>query len=153
MFTKPLVTLASLEAALAKQRERADVDPLSNPIVLFGIDLTRRIDQGEIVLSDLDQILRNATVEAFRNRASRFGRYIGEADPGVNLATITSYLGNCAEDDDFARFRDAVERPLAGIVLTAHPTFAMPLAIARAMTELACGRTRDGTVLSEATRE
>jgi phosphoenolpyruvate carboxylase len=153
VFTKPLVTLASLEAALAKQRERAEADPLSNPIVLFGIDLTRRIDQGEIVLSDLDQILRDATVEAFRNRASRLGRYIGEADPGVNLATITSYLGNCAEDDDFPRFRDAVERPLAGIVLTAHPTFAMPLAIARAMTELACGQTRDGTVLSEATRE
>jgi phosphoenolpyruvate carboxylase len=147
------ITLASLESRLAKQRERAEVDPFSNPIMLFAIDLARQIDRGEISLSDLDQIVQSATVEAFRNRAHRLGVYVGDADPDANLATITAQLQRIAESDDFAHFRDAVERPIAGIVLTAHPTFAMPLAVARALTELACGRTRDGTVVNEAARK
>jgi phosphoenolpyruvate carboxylase len=149
----PQVTLASLESRLATYRERAEADPFSNPIILFAIDVARRIDRGEIGPSDLDQIVQNATVEAFCTRAQRLRAYLGEADPATNLATITAQLRSCAEGGDFAYFRDAVERANAGIVLTAHPTFAIPLTVARALTELACGRTRDGMVVNEAARK
>jgi phosphoenolpyruvate carboxylase len=40
-----------------------------------------------------------------------------------------------------------------GIVLTAHPTFAISLTLMRSLTELACGRTRDGAALDEAGRK
>ncbi|MBV8055930.1 MAG: hypothetical protein JO071_11885, partial [Deltaproteobacteria bacterium] len=147
------ITLASLESRLAAHRERAEADPFSNPIILFGIDLARRIDRGEIGLSDLDQIVQSATAEAFSNRAHRLGVYLGDADPDTNLAAIRAHLQRLAESGDFAHFRDVVERPLAGIVLTAHPTFAMPLTVARALTELACGRARDGTIINDAARK
>jgi phosphoenolpyruvate carboxylase len=150
---KPPVTLASLESVLAKLRERAEADPSSNPIVLFAIDLMRRIDSGEITFSDLDQIVQAATVEAFRNRAERLGTYLGDADPDTVLAAITARLQGRADGGDFTHFREAVERPMAGIVLTAHPTFAMPLPVARALTELACGRTADNTVIDQAALE
>lgn len=149
---RPPVTPVSLEAALAALRKRAAVDPFSNPVVLFALDLTRRIDRGEVEIGDLDRLVRTLTVDAFSGRASRFGAYLGETDPAANRAALSAHIARLAGSGDFDRFRAAVERPLFGIVLTAHPTFAMPLSIARGLAELACGMTRDGTVLDEAGR-
>ena len=151
IHSKPPVTLASLESRLETLRERAEADPFSNPIVLFSVDLARRIDRGEVGLGDLEQIIQTATVEAFRNKAHRLGSYLGEIDPDTNISTIIARFQRYAESSSFEHFRDLVERPIAGIVLTAHPTFAMPLTVARALTELACGRERNGTVADEST--
>ena len=148
----PPVTPAALGAALAVMRERATADPFSNPIVLFALDLTRKIDRGELNEEDLDRLVRDLTVQAFAGRASRLGTYLGETDPVANRAAIAACVTRLAADGDFDRFRGAVERPVFGIVLTAHPTFAMPLTIARSLAELACGRTRDDLVLEDAGR-
>jgi phosphoenolpyruvate carboxylase len=149
---KPAVTLASLEAGLAAQRQRAEADPFSNAVLLFAIDLTRRIDRGEISLGDLDQLVQSATAEAFCDRARRLGAYLGETSPEANVAAVSAVIESCGQGPDFVRFRDAVGRPLAGIVFTGHPTFAMPLKVAQALTELACGRTHDGRIIDQAVR-
>jgi phosphoenolpyruvate carboxylase len=146
------VTLASLEAALANFQARSAADPFSNPIVLFAIELTRQIDRAEVGLGDLDHLVRDLTVDAFRRRASRLGDYLGETDTTANLAAIATQIERLARNSSFDSFRASVERPLAGIVFTAHPTFAMPLSIARSLAELSCGKTRDGAVLDEAQR-
>jgi phosphoenolpyruvate carboxylase len=146
------VTLAALEAALSNFQARSAADPFSNPIVLFAIELTRRIDRSEIGLRDLDHLVRDLTVEAFRHRASRLSRYLGETDAAANLAEIATRIERLARGSTFEGFRARVERPLAGIVFTAHPTFAMPLSLARSLAELSCGKTRDGAVLDAAER-
>jgi phosphoenolpyruvate carboxylase len=152
MDDKPRATLASLEAALANMRDRAALDPFSNPIVLFAIDLTRRIDRREIDIDDVDRLVRELTVEGFANRATRLGTYLGQTDPTINRADITSLIERIAGTANFDDFRAVVERPVFGIVLTAHPTFAMPLTIARSLAELACGRTSGGAALDETAR-
>lgn len=149
---RPPVTAASLQALLAKLREQAAVDPFSNPIVLFAIDVARWIDRGEIGMDDLDRLVRALTVEAFANRASRLGAYLGETNPQLNRAAIVGRVECLANGVDFDTFRATVARPMFGIVLTAHPTFSMPLSIARSLSELACGKTCAGAPLDDAGR-
>ncbi|HUA33646.1 MAG TPA: phosphoenolpyruvate carboxylase [Candidatus Binataceae bacterium] len=143
---------AALEAGLASLRERSAADPFSNPIVLFAIDLSRRIDRGEISLHDLDALVRDLTVDAFAGRARRLHTYLGETDADANRAAITTHIEELAKSNDFDRFRTTVERPVFGVVLTAHPTFAISLATARALSELGCGTTCAGAPLDEAAR-
>jgi phosphoenolpyruvate carboxylase len=92
----PPVTRAALESTLANLRERAAADPFSNPIVLFALDLTRRIDRGDISQDDLDRLIRDLTVDAFAGRASRLGAYLGETDPAANRAAIVAHLTGLA---------------------------------------------------------
>jgi phosphoenolpyruvate carboxylase len=148
----PLITPASLEADLARLRERSAADPFSNPIVLFAIDFARRIDRGEVDIEVLDRLVRALTVDSFANRAKRLGTYLGETDPEMNRAAIAARIERLADNVDFDAFRAMVERPIFGIVLTAHPTFSTPLSIARSLSELACGTAYNGEALDEAAR-
>jgi phosphoenolpyruvate carboxylase len=149
MDDKARATLASLEATLSNLRNHAELDPFSNPIVLFAIELIRRIDRREIDFDALECLVRELTVQAFANRATRLGAYLGQTDPMINRAAIIAIIERIAGSADFTNFRAVVERPVFGIVLTAHPTFSMPLSIARSLTELACGRSAAGTALDE----
>lgn len=149
---EPQITTASLKAELRALRERAEADPFSNPIVLFAINLSRRLDHGEVAIQDLDRITRKLTVEAFGDRASRLGAYLGETNLAANQASISAALRQLADRLDFKQFRAIIERPAFGIVLTAHPTFSMPLSIARSLAELASGTTRYGEPLDAAGR-
>src|ERR1700746_3603680 len=105
MDDKPRATLASLEAALANMRDRAALDPFSNPIVLFAIDLTRRIDRREIDIDDVDRLVRELTGEGVANRATRLGTYLGQTDPTINRADITSLIERIAGTANFDDFR------------------------------------------------
>ena len=121
---------------------------LAIPSSFLRSSLIRRIDR-EIDIDALDRLVRELTVQAFANRASRLGAYLGQTDPTINRTAIIAVIERIADGASFADFRGVVERPVFGIVLTAHPTFSMPLLIARALTELACGRSAAGTVLDE----
>ena len=105
-----------------------------------------------LISTPKDRLVRELTVEAFANRASRLGVYLGQTDPEMNRAAIAARIARLADGLDFDRFRVAVERPVFGIVLTAHPTFSMPLPVALSIAELACGRTRAGAILDEVDR-
>ena len=150
---KAPASLAALDAELATLRERSAADPFSNSIVLFAIDLSRRIDRGEISLDDLDTLVRDLTVDAYAGRARRLRAHLGETETHANRATIAAHIERLADTCDFDRFRTIVERPIFGIVLTAHPTFAITLELARGLSELACGTTCNGALLDEAARQ
>jgi phosphoenolpyruvate carboxylase len=143
-------TAATLDRLLATFQARAATDPFSNPVILFAIELTRRLENGTLNLDGLDDVVGELTAEAFKHRADRLSVYLGEAAPAMNRATIRAHINRLARDHDFHGFRGIVERPVAGVVFTAHPTFTMSLEIARSLSELACHETRDGNPLSEA---
>ena len=58
-----------LGSILNRVRAQAAADPLSNPILLFALDLTLRMDRGEIDLDGLERIVQQLTAEAFADRA------------------------------------------------------------------------------------
>jgi phosphoenolpyruvate carboxylase len=144
-----LLTATDLDALLAAIQARTAADPFSNPIVLFAIEIARRLDKGTINLDSLDNLVRELTVEAFRHRADRLGKYLGETAPVINRSAIAIQISRLARDHTFDDFRGVVERPVAGIVFTAHPTFAMPFEIAQSLSELASREAHDGTPLDQ----
>jgi phosphoenolpyruvate carboxylase len=144
------VTLISI---LNRVKAQAAVDPLSNPILLFALDLTLRMDRGEINLGGLEAVVQRLTADAFADRAARLSRYFGETALAANVQAIKDLLERKAHELSFDDFNAAVARGAFGVVFTAHPTFSIGLELAHSLSELATGHTIAGATLDRAGRE
>lgn len=129
-----------LEHAIGQARQRAGDDPFGNPILLVALDLTRRLDRGELTGTDLDAMLQRLGRGAVEERAARLRRYVGldGPAPAEALGAIAQRLADDAgREGGFEAFRDSVERTRFGAVFTAHPTFAMRRDLAARVAALA----------------
>src|SRR5271170_1298607 len=142
-----------LGSILSRVRTQAAADPFSNPILLFALDLTLRMDRGEIDLDGLESVVQQLTVEAFADRAERLKNYLGETSVVANERALTELMERKARGSSFEDFRAALTRGIFGVVFTAHPTFSITPELARSLAELATGQTVAGTALDQAGRE
>ncbi len=142
-----------LGSILHRVRAQAAADPFSNPILLFALELTLRIDRGEMDLVELESLVQQLTLEAFSDRAARMANYLGETSIEVNQRAITDLIEKKARTGSFEEFRAAMSRSLFGVVFTAHPAFSMTLELAHKLAELATGQTIEGAKLDQAGRE
>ncbi len=139
----PEALLAELRRQIAKRRAETELNPFGNPIQLLALDLGRRLDAGELSLAAIEQLIQRLTTESFVRRAGRLGRYLGEHDGAANRATIRRLIAGLAQDHDspppvpFETFRARIESERFGIVITAHPTFALARDLRVRLTELA----------------
>ncbi len=147
-----VIDRAALGSILNRARAQAAVDPFSNPILLFALELTLRIDRGEIRLAELERLAQQLTVESFVDRAERLSGYLGRDTMGANQTAIRELLEQKARAGTFEDFRTAVARAMFGIVFTAHPTFSITLDLAHNIVELATGQTTEGISLDDAGR-
>ncbi len=143
----------SLAATLDRIRAHAAADPYSNPILLFALELTLRIDRGEIDLGGLERLVEELTLEAFRDRAHRLANYLGDISSAANLKTISELIERKARDASFEEFSAAMRRIVFGVVFTAHPTFSISLELAHKLVELATGQTISGPTLDREARD
>jgi phosphoenolpyruvate carboxylase len=134
-------------------RAQAAADPFSNPILLFALELTLRIDRGEVTLDSLENLVQRLTVEAFDDRAERLGAYLGETRVAVNAQAITAMIEQKAQTGSFEEFRETLGSILFGVVFTAHPTFSIAQELAHSLVELATGSTAEGVTLNQAGRD
>ncbi len=147
-----------MRAELRALRAGRDADPFSNPIQLQALRLSRRIDAGEVSLSDVEQLIQRLTADAFLAGAGRLAGRMGETDPAANARVVRALIEGLAHDPEtgvpvpFDRFRAAVERAPFGIVFTAHPTFALSATLLRIQAQLATGHDDRGRRLSAADR-
>src|SRR5271154_3077075 len=139
-----------LGSILNRVRAQAAADPLSNPILLFALDLTLRMDRGEIDIHGLERIVQQLTAEAFADRADRLKNYLGETAIAANDRALRDLIEKKARERGFEEFRTALARSVFGVVFTAHPTFSISLELARILAELATGNTVDGVTLDQA---
>ena len=131
-------------------------DPFSNPVLLLALDLSRRLEQGQLSYGTLEQLVQYLSAQGFLDRAERFGRYLGETDPESNEERLREVFdaltrpvdGAGAEPVAFETFQARVEDQLFGVVTTAHPTFSISGELMRALAALATGRSTDGSLLS-----
>ncbi len=144
---------AMLGSILSRVRAQAAADPLSNPILLLALDLTLRMDRGEIDLDGLESIVQQLTAEAFADRADRLKNYLGETAVAANERALEDLIERKAREGGFEEFRTALVRSIFGVVFTAHPTFSISLELARSLTELASGQTVEGVALDQAGRD
>jgi len=165
--TDPEVDVEALIAELTGELHRLSQacrdDPLGSPVLLLGLGLARRLAEGRIGPSALEQLVQRLTADGFAGRAARLGRSLGEADPAANAARLTRLFEGLARPDSageppeaallpFEAFRAKVEREVFGIVVTAHPTFNLSGGLMRDLSTLAAGRDEGGRPLSEAAR-
>ena len=147
------IDAAMLGSIMSRVRTQAAADPFSNPILLFALDLTLRMDRGEIDLDGLESVVQQLTAEAFGERAERLRNYLGETSVDANERAIAELLERKARESSFEGFRAALARSVFGVVFTAHPTFSITLALARSLAELATGQTVAGVTLDQAGRD
>jgi phosphoenolpyruvate carboxylase len=144
---------AMLGSILSRVRAQAAADPLSNPSLLFALDLTLRMDRGEIDLEGLESIVQQLTAEAFADRADRLKNYLGETAVAANERALEDLIEQKARAGGFEEFRTSLARIVFGVVFTAHPTFSISLELARSLAELATGQSVEGVALDKAGRD
>jgi len=158
-MTDPAALESALRDTLRGYRERSEVDPFGDPILMLALDLTRRLDKNEITPSAVEQLVQRLTTTAFLDKAARIGAYVGETDPDANAAGVKALIRALARPDaelppvPFERFRAAIERWHYGVVFTAHPTFSTNLELSRILAQLGAGRDLAGAPLNEAQRK
>ena len=139
----PGALLAELRDEVAARRAETELNPFGNPIRLLALDLGRRLDAGGLSLAAIEQLIQRLTAESFLRRADRLRRYLGESDEAVNRETIRRLIQDLARDAEsaqivpFETFRRRVEGERFGIVVTAHPTFALARDLRVLLCELA----------------
>lgn len=148
----------SLKDALATLRCAANDDPFPDPIQMLALDVSRRLEAGEVGFSDIEQLIQRLTVDAFIGGAARLRERFGELDPAANAARLRGLFERLGHDPvtgtqvPFEAFRARVERAAFGIVVTAHPTFSLTAPLMRIQTQLATDRALDGRPLDTAAR-
>ena len=112
----------SLTERLSALRERAEVDPFGDPILMLALDLTRMLDKGEVTASGVEQLVQHLTARTFEARAARLAAYVGETDPVQNDAKLEALLRTVAEGRSFEEFAAQVQSQSrhAGGLMTSH---------------------------------
>lgn len=141
-----------LAARLAELTRQAADDPYANPIQLLAHDIGRRLDKGELTLGALEQLIQRLVLAAFVDRAERMGGRLGECDPGANGERLRALIAGLAQGRSFEDFQAIVAREHFGIVMTAHPTFALTPELLRIAAQLASARSPTGVPLGPAVR-
>jgi phosphoenolpyruvate carboxylase len=114
-----MTLLSELDARLQELHPRTAETPLFNPVFQLSLELSRRIESGDLTLDDLAALVAELECEGLLARAQRLSHLLAplsEADNHARLATR-------AAAPDFASFAARWRRPVAHVVFTAHPTF------------------------------
>ncbi len=110
----------TLTDACRRFKEDATENPLLNPVRRLASDLFRALEAETLSIEDLAFVVREVSEASFEERAAAFHqrRDVGARDP----ASLTRQLETAK---DFDGFRNITENARAGVVFTAHPTFAL----------------------------
>lgn len=136
---------ARVDWCLARLKEHARsiaFDPQANSVRALAIDLARALESDALALDDLEALARALCDRAFADRADRFRRTSEEARAAAeDLEALIDAVG----DEGFDAMRSAFEHPRAGVVFTAHPTFAMSRAARARLAGAEAGPPDDGS--------
>lgn len=110
--------LSDLDARLSALHAHTAETPLFNPVFQLSLDLSRRIESGDLPLDDVANLVAELECEGLLARAQRVERLVAPLDRQTNLAALQA-----AKGEDFDSFAARWRDPLVHVVFTAHPTF------------------------------
>ncbi|MEQ8934407.1 MAG: hypothetical protein RIE56_01280, partial [Amphiplicatus sp.] len=109
-------------AQLEHYEREAERDPLTNSVRRLANDLSELLTAGAVSLDTLSKIGAAFSDRGFEARAGEFARaHESAGSPASVVAAVLAPL----EGVSFEEARAAIEATRAGVVFTAHPTFAM----------------------------
>ncbi|HRE45730.1 MAG TPA: phosphoenolpyruvate carboxylase, partial [Terricaulis sp.] len=126
-------------ALLAAQSDAAQRDPMAAGVRALAIDLLEQREAGALGAADLHALVKHVADEALRARAQR----MAESKPGGDWAGVVAEALAPLKGKPLEEIKAALERPRAGVVFTAHPTFALSRAMREALAALAGGGEAD----------
>ena len=83
-----MTNVADLEARLKELHVRTAETPLFNPVFQLGLELSRKLESGELTLDDIEGLVAEMECEGLRARAMRLDRLVGPLDEGQNHQKI-----------------------------------------------------------------
>ncbi len=119
------VFLQHARTALNTYSTEIESDPMANSVRRLAIDYFRALEDGGLNVEDMETITRSLLAEGLvRRREDFLGRHplLSAEQPSAGLRKTLSTIA----EQGFEAYSKAVERFGAGIVFTAHPTFALP---------------------------
>lgn len=96
----------------------AEDDPLTSPVRRLASEIFRTLEEQAVSLAEIDRVIAAIGDDAFEDRTQDFYHRRSHGAP------VRDILNEAAEKG-FEAFRALVERNCAGVVFTAHPTFAL----------------------------
>ena len=129
--------LEHLSGLHARTRET----PLFNPVFQLGLDLSRKLEAGEIDLDAIEALVSELECESMQSRAVRLRRLVAPVGADENRTALAKALSEA----DFEAFRARWERPQLHAVFTAHPTFLLTPDQSAAVADAASSSAEIGT--------
>lgn len=138
-----LTTVEELTARLRELHKLTAQTPLYNPVFQLGLELSRKLENGEMRLDAIEALVAEMECEGLRARATRLDRLLGT----IPLEGNDACLDAVADDEDFIAFAARWQRPAAHVVFTAHPTFLLTAGQGEAVvTSASTGALEDNSV-------
>lgn len=141
-----------LAGVLDSFEDEALKNHLQSPVRRLAFYISGLLQEGRVDLGGLEELVRLLTLDAFFYRARHLREYVGVCSPQANEETLVALFHGLARDPNgatlsFDEFRAKVEREAFGIVITAHPTFAVSQQLTQVLANLATGCGEDGKAL------
>lgn len=114
-----MTSVADLNVRLQELHALTRETPLYNPVFQLSTDVSRKIESGELALSDVSKLVAELECDALQSRATKLHRLIAPVSGEANDAAVA----NLAKAESFEDFASRWAHPLQHIVFTAHPTF------------------------------
>ena len=133
-----MTLLAQLDARLQALHSHTAETPLFNPVFQLSLELSRRIETGELTLAEIAELLTELECDGLLARAHRLNRLVAPLAPGTNLERLAVR----SDAPDFASFAARWRHPAAHVVFTAHPTFLLT----RRQSEAVAGAASSGEI-------
>ncbi len=112
-------TVSELSRRLHDLHLRTRETPLFNPVFQLSLELSRKLESGNLSLDACEGLVDELERDALGSRAARLRRLLSPVSSDTPLTSLDDALGT----GDFANFRDRWERTRFHAVFTAHPTF------------------------------
>ncbi|CCA91634.1 phosphoenolpyruvate carboxylase [Novosphingobium sp. PP1Y] len=128
-----LNTVEDLNARLRELHPLTAQTPLYNPVFQLGLELSRKLENGEMSLDDIERLVAEMECEGLRARAARLDRLVKP----VPVAQNDVRIDEIANEEEFTEFAARWQRPAAHVVFTAHPTFLLTAGQTEAVTHSA----------------
>ena len=128
-----MTLLSQLDARLQDLHRHTAETPLFNPVFQLSLELSRRIESGDLTLDAIAALVSELECEGLLARSHRLNRLVAPLDQAANL----NRLEDLAKAEDFAAFARRWQQPVAHVVFTAHPTFLLTARQSEAVAEAA----------------
>ncbi|MXO66610.1 phosphoenolpyruvate carboxylase [Altericroceibacterium endophyticum] len=119
-----MMSVGDLLDRLQELHHRTAETPLFNPVFQLSLELSRKLEAGELTLDQCEALIGELECDALQSRAKRLQRMVDPVNVETNADRFAALLSQ--ESGDLSAFRARWEEPQLHAVFTAHPTFLLP---------------------------